>query len=181
MTGTLACGQCGQHFNLPSALTIAPRQTLLVEPAIEPQPTPLILVNTAPRPQRRLQASGWFSRSFATVSGGLLAVLAVGFGGCLLAVLLCAGMAEVNRPASPPASKSGLPSKVTYANFRRIRQGMTRREVVRILGSGYTVPLEMDLGDADSVVLQWNQGDSRVIQITFVNGIVSSRFQIGLD
>src|SRR4051794_7920306 len=92
---TVACPNCAKHFTMPAAVSIvAPQAIQSRQPLPFQQQQPMVFVQTSAPRQPRLQAGGWFARSFASASGVVLAVLLILFGGTALAVLMvCGGMA----------------------------------------------------------------------------------------
>lgn len=102
-------------------------------------------------------------------SCGLLALL-----GCL--VLMDNAQKSATKPSQPTAAQS----KVTLANFQKVRDGMTKAQVVRILGANYTPQFSVKAEQVATEVLQWEQGDNRVAVVGFADGKVITRSQVRL-
>jgi hypothetical protein len=73
----------------------------------------------------------------------------------------------------PPAGSS-------YTNYLRLREGMTRDQVVRILGSPGTEVSRSDLGGTSTVMYQWQNADGSNMNAMFQNGKLVSKAQFGL-
>lgn len=114
-----------------------------------------------------------------TVLIALLCSLALG---AIVGVLVLADMSQRQTPQERQGATAKRPasSKVNYANFARLRDGMTREQVIKILGPGYTAILSVSVEGSESEVLQWEQAKDRVAVVGFENGRVTTRSQAGL-
>lgn len=113
---------------------------------------------------------------------GLLATAGI----TVVALAVAAGLSVGNNPEarkSPVARqqpvKKESAGKATYANYKRIRDGMTRAEVIRILGRNFEPVLEMNMPTTAAELLQWKQGDGTAI-IGFTDGRVTYRSHVYL-
>jgi hypothetical protein len=72
-------------------------------------------------------------------------------------------------------------SKLTEANFDKIEDGMTRKEVVDILGEP-TDSGSVGFGGLSGGMAKWEDDDGTVITIQFVNGkVVAKQFAKSSD
>ncbi len=119
----VACPYCGNQFTTATqlALPVPPYRQFLIDPQ-EPASQPQIVVIHSPAPashrytQPRLRAGGWFSRSFASAFGVMLAIAVVVVG---IPLALCGGCLMIDAQ-----------SKVHDAQ-RKAREQLSKPEVER--------------------------------------------------
>lgn len=107
--GKLAgCRVCGHRFRLPSLPTVLPPTTLT---DYQRQPVNILMTDRPREP--RIDAGGWFSRSFATTAGIVAALIAVPmlFLIILVVIAILAGIAanslqEREQPQSPRSTRT---------------------------------------------------------------------------
>lgn len=85
--------------------------------------------------------------------------------------------AVVQYTASTSEPRAGL----TYANYRRLQEGMTYPEVVKVLGSNGTEMSRVDLAGSTTVMYSWQKWSGANMNATFQNGRLISKAQFGLD
>lgn len=77
------------------------------------------------------------------------------------------------------SSESG--SKLTMEKYRQIKDGMTYEEVVAILGSEGKVLHDSSGAGVKTATYQWSGDNFEVVILTFQNGKLNSRTQVGLE
>jgi hypothetical protein len=84
-------------------------------------------------------------------------------------------------PAPAAAPKADAPSPgVSMANFRRLRDRMTRAEVAAILGSEGELQMSTGGGGEECENYTWGSAFDGMIVVTFCGGRAISRTQVGL-
>jgi hypothetical protein len=185
----VACPRCSQPFDVPAFHgLIEPPEPQLPSFAVGSREAPNVFISTSHKPLPRLKPSGWFSNAYGATMGVLLAILTVTF-------LSCGGLIVLGtlaQPAPEPRSKvtiidkriRGAPelssSRVTAANFARVKAGMSRGEVFAILGPGELLP-ESSILNVTTQMYTWD-GDSlgANCNVMFQNDEVISKAQFGL-
>ena len=71
-------------------------------------------------------------------------------------------------------------SMLSLERFERIRLGMTYSEVVSLIGPPSRTQFETIAGGMHLVTYQWGDGTVPLVLVTFQNGRVSLRTQMGL-
>ena len=71
-------------------------------------------------------------------------------------------------------------TKITLDKFNQIQTDMTYEEVVAIIGEEGTVSSESSYGNSSMKIYSWSNGIANAT-ISFTNGKVSAKSQIGLD
>ena len=82
--------------------------------------------------------------------------------------------------SSPPASASGS-SGLTYANYLRLRDGMSYSEAVEILGSAGEEVSRSEIAGYTTVMYQWKRWTGANMNAMFQNGKLVTKAQFGLD
>ena len=77
-------------------------------------------------------------------------------------------------------SNSDSGSKLTMEKYSRIKDGMTYQEVVAILGSEGNALYDSSAAGVKSATYQWTGDNFEMIILTFTNGKLNSRTQVGL-
>lgn len=70
-------------------------------------------------------------------------------------------------------------TKVTYANFAKIKMGAKQSDVESILGKG-TLDSSSDIGGIKTEMYSWNGDGISNMNVTIQNGIVTGKAQMGL-
>lgn len=83
------------------------------------------------------------------------------------------------------SDEMNAPPVVTLAEFNKVQQRMTYQQVVGIIGSEGVVSWESSFENFDGSVLTmrtytWENGDFSNANVSFENGVVTSKMQIGL-
>jgi hypothetical protein len=132
-------------------------------------------------------------KSSAEGCGCVVVVVALAIGLLAMTAVLCCGGLASSGPALQKAAEATQKaidqgsSKVTYANFQRVENGMTPEQVCDLLGEDFEVMADssFDLGPAGktrTTVLSW-QGSGLLggnCNVTFQNGKVILKAQAGL-
>ena len=101
----------------------------------------------------------------------------------ILVILLGVGVAtSINDTTNPTSSQTSENVKATLEKFNQIQTGMTYQEVVEIMGEEGTLSTESSYGDQTVQIYYWyaKNGISNAT-ISFTNGVVSAKSQIGLE
>ena len=101
----------------------------------------------------------------------------------VLAFGAAATEASKNEPKTTAVLNTDDPKRITQDEFSRIQNGMTYEQVVAIVGAEGEMSSDADMGSGMGSIRNYGwKGDSlgANAQIGFVNGRVSSKFQIGL-
>lgn len=166
---SVRCPHCQAVVPVPPSLPspLPPRQ--IFPPPVPQFQQPVILVNTAAPQQPRLESQGWFSRSFSSASGVLLALLAftaivVGLpilfvcGGCLMlgasATKHSGEFREQQRVEDDAVKKLALPILKSRSNIVELSDECTVLKFgngARIRGSGRDAN-----GKVHSFVIEWD-------------------------
>jgi len=90
--------------------------------------------------------------------------------------------AGASDPANAPAAEPEEPaSKVTLANFNRVRTGMSDNEVFSILGNGEVLS-ESGEGEYHTIMYSWKADNGIAnMNVMFQGGKVMSKAQLGLE
>lgn len=172
----IACNACGWRMAVPSELMTPPMQQVAI--AEPPHAPTSIVLNTAPRPLPRLKAHNWFANAYGTTMGIVLALLTI-------PLVTCTGLlviGAVNQPTPQPQKtvvRKTVASRVTLANYHRIRTGMSREKVFAILGAGQQVS-HVSSGGTTVESYLWDAHNDGACTIVFENGAVLSKVQFGL-
>lgn len=96
--------------------------------------------------------------------------------------LLCGGLLIIGAVNQAPqrAANRATATKLTAANFQRIRIGMTSKEVTAILGDPNDINSEIQIGDLHYLTASWDAGEFGSCSVTFSGGKVHSKVQFGL-
>lgn len=101
----------------------------------------------------------------------------------ILVILLGVGAAtSINDTTNPTSSQTSENTRATLEKFNQIQTGMTYQEVVEIMGEEGTLSTESSYGNQTMQIYYWyaKNGISNAT-ISFTNGIVSAKSQIGLE
>lgn len=110
----------------------------------------------------------------------LIGILSL-FGGCVSAIsnnsTQTASTAAIDQPAVAQPDSSG--KTLSMKDYNRLKEGMTKAEVEKILGAG-KVESTSRSGDFNMEVLTWANPDFSSISVTLMNGRVNGIAQFGL-
>ena len=86
---------------------------------------------------------------------------------------------------SAHSSSEATPTRLTLANYGRVRTGMSRYEVGDVLGFGWKTIAENEFGQGTEFhvtteALEWQDG-MRIVTCTFQNGKLVQKAQAGLE
>jgi hypothetical protein len=170
----VSCPHCSKQFRMPAAVSVLPPPTPAVRQPqrppgihVEDQQRPVnILVNTSDtRP--RLEAGGWFSRSFSSASGVLLAlllftVLLVGVpvvlvcGGCLTLLNTAGKVAEKVSEERKSRTEKAKKFAMQHLQQRGIEKFSDGTGLVETLGETSLVGEGMDsTGRLHDIIVSW--------------------------
>ncbi len=79
---------------------------------------------------------------------------------------------------TPPAKKTGA---VTMENYKKIKTGMSYKEVVEIFGEEGEEMSSTDIAGYKTETYMWKSGTFTNVTLTFQNEKLMSKFQMGLD
>lgn len=104
--------------------------------------------------------------------------------GIIVAVVgICLLAGDTTKTTSTPQiSNEQNQAKATMDKFNQIKTGMTYKEVVKIVGEEGSLSTESSYGDQSMQIYYWyaSNGISNMT-ISFMNGIVNAKSQIGLE
>jgi hypothetical protein len=144
-----------------------------------------------PAPQRGPGPFGW---GFGMTCGILTAVLIVFVGlpalCCGLGGLSFLGLGkainDADRIAKEQASSratakvGAAPTRFTLTHYEAIRNGMTYEDVFKIMGAHGEEQSRAEVGGHSSVLISWANRDGSNLVVTFSDGRVSAKAQVGL-
>ena len=115
------------------------------------------------------------------VGCALIAFLLLSASAVAVLFLCCVGLA-LSGPALEKAAQDqqkSPPTKVTYANYARVQNGMHLDEVKAILGDRFEVLSDSDIAGIRTVMLSWKAGGlgGGNCNVTFQNGQVVMKAQ----
>ena len=104
--------------------------------------------------------------------------------GIVLAIVIPIAVSVGSGEFNPSSASSGSANSqyITYAEYKKIQNGMTYDEVVSIIGSGGTELSSSGSGQFYTVIYMW-YGDGITganANVTFQNGVVIAKAQVGL-
>ena len=110
--------------------------------------------------------------------GGRWIAWSLGVGLVLLAVtpLMRPGLGLLGRWAS-----RGEVSLISVEKYRAVRAGMTHEEVEGLVGSVGVEGSRTEQSGFSMAVYQWDNPDGSYMQVTFNNGLVTTKSQLGLS
>ncbi|MEZ5344835.1 MAG: DUF3862 domain-containing protein [Pyrinomonadaceae bacterium] len=79
---------------------------------------------------------------------------------------------------SPPVKKTGA---LTMENYKKVKPGMTYKEVVEILGEEGDEVSSTNIAGFKTSTYMWRSGSFTNVTLTFQNEKLMSKFQMGLD
>lgn len=86
------------------------------------------------------------------------------------------------KPEEPKPSSPSITAGISLANYTQVRTGMSKAEVIAILGSGFEILSEAELGGTRSEIYMWQE--KRFLggncNVTFSDGKVIAKAQFGL-
>jgi hypothetical protein len=110
----------------------------------------------------------------------LIGILSL-FGGCVSAIsnnsTQTASTAAIDQPAVAQPGSSG--KTLSMKDYNRLKEGMTKAEVEKVLGAGQVAGTSSG-GGLQMEILTWTNPDFSSISVTLMNGRVNSISQFGL-
>jgi DNA-directed RNA polymerase subunit RPC12/RpoP len=193
---SVGCPRCSQQFVVPlRGLVEVPMQgpvpPHLMQQAPQsplqfaaPQSQPIIIHTGSRHSLPRLKPTGWFANAFGTTLGIVLGLIIVPIFLCGGLLLLGGVMSAVSTPTPSQRRESiATPtpvSKVTAANFSRIRTGMSVDEVSSAIGEPNEILNEIEIAGTRTVSFGWTGDRGGRCSVTFQDGVVAGKFQVGL-
>jgi len=109
-------------------------------------------------------------------------IVKVALGVCLgLLLFLGSCLVMFGKAAADARAQTEAPTRVSFDEFERIRTGMTRDEVAKVIESPGTETSRTDIAGAQTVMVRWD-GNALGASVsgTFQNGRLINKVQIGL-
>ncbi|MCM8540147.1 MAG: hypothetical protein NE328_07710 [Lentisphaeraceae bacterium] len=99
----------------------------------------------------------------------------------LISFVGCFGQKVTNKEQKHITNGVSSKGRLTLENYLKVKNGMSKKDVIKILGETYEVVGSITTDNFSTLHLRWKDEDAKVCNITFTNQKVDSIHQSGLD